>query len=165
MRLLLAKKRGSPRRFHSRAEPKCSRSPRLDHSCLAQPRFSRFYLVWKHFGRPRLLFWHQRRSQLFNLFLFLSVSSSEMTGIAKWFTRHSYVFLCVSNLCISTERKFLRTKPDDAKRSEVSTNFLQSSIYIYLLYSIFLVVLHLISQRRVFQFTTLNFIEWSTKTV
>jgi len=76
MRLLLAKKRGSPRRFHSRAELKCSRSPRLekwlDHSCLAQLRFSRFYLVSKHFALTLLASTSLSFvSQLSNLSIFL----------------------------------------------------------------------------------------------
>lgn len=164
MRLLLAKKRGSaaPRRFHSRAELECSRSPRLekwlDHGCRrTKPRFSQFYLVSKHFGRSRARSpWHQRLAhvrlstiQSTCLYLFrsfalslslrfcLQLSSSEMTGIAKWFTRCSYVFLCVSNLCITTERKFSRTKADDVPEAKFLPSFCRVQYLYFNLCSIF----------------------------
>lgn len=78
---------------------------------------SRFCLLSKHFMRPRSLSLYRiafilsilvstiRFVHLF--FLSLQLLLPEMTGIAKWFTRRSYVFLCVANLCISTKGKIL----------------------------------------------------------
>lgn len=85
MRLLLAKKRGSAATisqpggaevFAITATREVTR-PRLPRT---KPRFSRFYLVSKHFGRPRSLFLASASlsfvSQLFNRPVFISFSLS-----------------------------------------------------------------------------------------
>lgn len=149
--LLLAEKRGSPGRFHSRAELKCSRSPRLkkwlDHSCLIQPRFSQFYLISKHFGRQRLFFWHQHYSRVrfltthsiypsFSLPLFLSLSFS-LSLVFSFQNDHKMIYapLVCLPLCFkfmySDKEKFSPRLTTFPKQS-FYIKFLQSSIHIFL---------------------------------
>lgn len=104
--------------------------PRLPRAKL---RFSPFYLVSKHFGRPRSLFPTSASlsfvSQLFNLLVFISFSPSLSFSLPpassfrndrdrEMIYARSYVFFCVSNLCISTKRKFLHTKAEDVREAK-----------------------------------------------
>lgn len=149
MRLLLAKKWGSPRRFHSRAELKCSRSARLekwlDHGCLATIFSVLFGLKTLRACSSGISVALVRFStiQSIHLSLFLPVSQlspPEMTKITKWFTPLVRLPLCFKFMYSKGEKKLTTF----AKQSfyKVSTEFsiYNISLYIHLIFN-FLVFL------------------------
>lgn len=142
MRLLLAKKRGSPRRFHSRAKLKRSRDhhdSRSDSTMVASHTATIFSVL---FGIKTLLLGGRARSllastslsfisQLLNLSSLSLPSPSKMTRIEMIYAPLVRLPLCFKFM-YSDGEKIFTYQGWRRSRSKVSTKFLQSSIHIFL---------------------------------
>lgn len=149
MRLLLAKKR-SPRRFHSRAEPgvfAITATWEVTRPQIASHSHDFLGFIWSQNTSAALTLLASPPlssvSQLFNPPIFssfplcLRLSSFEMTGIAKWFTRHSSPFVSQIYVFRQRENFYVPNLTTLAKQSfyKVSAEF---DIFLYtFLFSIF----------------------------